>query len=414
MRRRLLASTTLIALAAVLILGVPLGIVGARLVRTDATARLEREADAVAAAVQRQISQHRPLDRDDLLSLVRRGDRIVVAIPGRPSFSLGPAVSGRALRVRSGASAGPSVTVVAGAHDVDRRRREVWLLIAGLGVVGTAVAVALALVQSRRVMGPLRGLATTARRLGAGDFSARAGRFGLPEIDAVAAAQDASAARIARLVAQERAFSANVSHQLRTPLTALQLRLAAIRDAPDLDAARAEADAAQAQSERLERTVAELLSMARDERRASSAPLDAAALAIEHASAWRPVFTRAGGRLECLVEPELRVRATPGAIGQAVDVLLENALQHGGGEARLEALARDGTVVLTVSDDGPGVPAHAREEIFERHVSLTGGTGLGLAVARALVESDGGTLSLAGNQPARFEIALRADDRAER
>src|ERR671930_1834148 len=108
MRRRLLASTTLIALAAVLILGVPLGIVGARLVRTDATARLEREADAVAAAVQRQISQHRPLDRDDLLSLVRRGDRIVVAIPGRPSFSLGPAVSGRALRVRSGASAGPS------------------------------------------------------------------------------------------------------------------------------------------------------------------------------------------------------------------------------------------------------------------------------------------------------------------
>jgi len=408
MRRRLLASTTLIALAAILVLGIPLGIVGSRLVRTDATARLEREADAVAADVQRQLAQHRPIDRDDLLALVSHGDRLVVDVPGGSRFTVGPRVDGRTLRVRSGASAGPSVTVVAAAHDVDRRQREVWLLIAGLGIVGIAVAVGLALEQSRRVMGPLRRLANAAARLGAGDFSARAGRFGVPEVDAVAEAQDVSAARIAQLVAQERAFSANVSHQLRTPLTALQLRLDAVRDAVDLDAARVEADAAQAQSERIERTIADLLAMARDERRAASGPLDVGALATEHAAAWRPVFTRAGGSLVCRVEPGLRVRATPGAIGQAVDVLLENALQHGGGRARLEAVARNGTVVLAVSDEGAGVPADAREEIFERHVSLGGGSGLGLAVARALVETDGGTLRLAATQPARFEIALSA------
>jgi signal transduction histidine kinase len=408
MRRRLLASTTLIALAAILVLGIPLGIVGSRLVRTDATARLEREADAVAADVQRQLAQHRPLDRGGLLALVKHGDRIVVAVPGRPRFSVGPDVSGRTLRVRSGASAGPSVTVVAAAHDVQTRQREVWLLIAGLGVLGIAVAVGLALEQSRRVMGPLRRLASTAARLGAGDFSARAGRFGVPEVDAVAEAQDVSAARIAQLVAQERAFSANVSHQLRTPLTALQLRLDAVRDAADLDEARVEADAAQAQSERIERTIADLLAMARDERRAAGGPLDLGALATEHAAAWRPVFARAGGELSCRVEPGLRVRATPGAIGQAVDVLLENALQHGGGRARVEAAARNGAVVLAVSDEGAGVPVDAREEIFERHVSLGGGSGLGLAVARALVETDGGTLRLATPQPARFEIALPA------
>jgi signal transduction histidine kinase len=121
---------------------------------------------------------------------------------------------------------------------------------------------------------------------------------------------------------------------------------------------------------------------------------------------WRPVFARAGGDLSCRVEPGLRVRATPGAIGQAVDVLLENALQHGGGRARLEAIARNGAVVVAVSDEGAGVPVDAREEIFERHVSLGGGSGLGLAVARALVETDGGTLRLATPQPARFEITL--------
>src|SRR6266487_1872343 len=184
MRRRLLASTTLLALAAILVLGIALGIVGARLVRTDATARLEREADAVAADVQRQLAQHRPIDRDDLLALVNHGDRLVVEVPGGSRFSVGPDVAGRTLRVRSGASAGPSVTVVAAAHDVQTRQREVWLLIAGLGVLGVAVAVGLALEQSRRVMGPLRRLASTAARLGAGDFSARAGRFGVPEVDA--------------------------------------------------------------------------------------------------------------------------------------------------------------------------------------------------------------------------------------
>ncbi|MEN3280598.1 MAG: hypothetical protein V7607_1738 [Solirubrobacteraceae bacterium] len=408
MRRQLLASTTLIALAAVLVLGIPLGVVGTRLVRSDATARLEREADAVAASVQRQVAQGRPLDHADLLALVRHGDRIVVAIPGRPAFAVGAAPSGSTLRVRSGASAGPSVTVVAGAHDVAVREREVWLLIAGLGVVGIAVAVALSLVQSRRLVGPLQRLATTAGRLGAGDFSARAGRSGLPEIDAVAEAQDVSATRIARLVAKERAFSANVSHQLRTPLTALQLRLDALRGAPDLDAARVEADAAQAQSERLEHTIAELLAMARDQRRASSDALDVGVLASEHAAAWRAVFEQAGGTLSCSVEAGLRVQATAGAIGQAVDVLLENALHHGGGRAHVEAAARNGAIVLAVSDEGDGVPVDAREEIFERHVSLNGGTGLGLAVARALVENDGGTLRLAGARPARFEIALAA------
>jgi signal transduction histidine kinase len=93
-------------------------------------------------------------------------------------------------------------------------------------------------------------------------------------------------------------------------------------------------------------------------------------------------------------------------VAQALDVLLENAIRHGGGTTRLLAGAAHGRSVLAVEDDGPGVPSGLEHTIFDRHVSTAGSTGLGLPLARALVEADGGRLILAAARPVRFEIVI--------
>jgi signal transduction histidine kinase len=282
------------------------------------------------------------------------------------------------------------------------RLREVWLLIALLALAGTAAAAGLALLQARRFARPLERLTRTSARLGAGDFSARNGPLGLPEFDRVGAALDAAAAQIAQLVGRQREFSANVSHQLRSPLTALRLRLETLEDSPT---AAEDVRAALAVADRLERTVTDLLALARAGDLGQPRDVDLAELARRHAQEWAPVFARAGRQLRVDIRGPLAARVSAGGVAQALDVLLENALRHGGGQVRLEGRSDGGRSLLAVSDGGSGVVA---DDIFERHVSTAASTGLGLPLARALVEADGGRLVLATAHPPCFEIRIPA------
>jgi signal transduction histidine kinase len=102
--------------------------------------------------------------------------------------------------------------------------------------------------------------------------------------------------------------------------------------------------------------------------------------------------------------------ASAGAVGQALDVLLENALRHGRGAVSVQLEQLPGEARIAVCDEGPGIPEEVRAEIFERGSSPAGGTGVGLSLARALVEADGGRLVLASPHPVRFEIRLRGAD----
>jgi signal transduction histidine kinase len=411
MRRQLIATTSLIALAAILVLGIPLGVVESARARSDALTRLEREADGIAAAIDDRAEVHRPLAAGPLAALLRSGHAAVVRASGR-SLLVGRMPSGSRLAERSGASQGVRVTIFASAAEVAHRERQVWLLIAGLALAGTAAAAGLAVLQARRFTRPLQRLTVTSARLGDGDFSARTGRLDLPEFDRVAAALDGAAARIAQLVGRQREFTANVSHQLRTPLTAMRLRLDELATLDDPEAARAELDAALRVADRLERTVTDLLALARAGDLGTPRDVDLAQLARDHAASWRRVFARAGRPLRLRTEPSLPARVSPGGVAQALDVLLDNALEHGAGATVLEAGVRDGRYRLAVTDEGPGVPPALEARVFEREVSTAGSTGIGLPLARALVEADGGRLVLAQPRPARFEILIPQPRRA--
>jgi signal transduction histidine kinase len=406
-RRRLILSTGAIALAAVLILGVPLGIVESRRARSDAAARLEREADAVAAAVDDRVERGQRISSSDIAHLVRRGHTVVVMTPDGRRTVAGARLAGDAFTQRSGAAQRARITASEPRSEVDERVRNVWLLIAALGAGGVLAATALAALQARRLVRPLDTMAGTSRRLGQGDFSARAGRFGIAEIDAVAEALDASAERIAETVAREREFSGNVSHQLRTPLTALRLRLEEVAEIDDPQARRAEADLALAEADRLDATIDALLLHARSPRDQRVTDLDLDAVVREHLAGWRRAYRDAGRPLHVeLGLGDARARSSAAAAGQVLDVLLENALRHGRGTVAVKTYATGGRACVAVSDEGPGV-APGAGDIFERGTSNVDGSGIGLHLARTLAGAHAGQLVLAQAAPPRFELRLR-------
>ena len=219
---------------------------------------------------------------------------------------------------------------------------------------------------------------------------------------------DRSADRLRELLRRQRDFASDASHQLRTPLTALSIRLEEIALAEDPTTVRAEVDAALAQVERLTTVVDSLLARARDNRSAMVAPVDVATLLREQAREWRPAYRRAGRTLNVTVPPRLLAAATAGGLGQAVASLLENALTHGAGTVAVRARESGEYAVVEVSDEGPGVAEALVPHVFRRSVSGGSGTGLGLALARALVEADGGRLELVRPRPPVFAVFLPA------
>ncbi|WP_051450097.1 sensor histidine kinase [Actinospica robiniae] len=298
---------------------------------------------------------------------------------------------------------------------VTDRRIRAWLVLAVLGSGVVVLSAGLAWHLARRVAAPLEELTAVARALGEGDFTVQAPRTHIREADLAGQALAATARRLGDVLERERGFSTAVSHQLRTPLTALVLGLEAAQNA-DEAARRAAVGTALRRAESLAVSVEELLRLARETHRSGLA-VDAADVARNVANRHEAAVSDAHRRLTVRCESGLApVRASEAAIAQIIGALLDNALVHGRGEIRLTVTDVGTGVAIEVGDDGPGVaPGGAADEppVFERGAPATR-HGIGLPLARSLAEAEGGRLVMRRRGPRPvFSLLLPVQDREE-
>ncbi|GHH48526.1 two-component sensor histidine kinase [Streptomyces umbrinus] len=395
-----------VVLVVVAVFGVSLVIVETRTISDSAQERVETEAVRLASIVDSRILGDEQISAKILKDQVADDRYARIEIPGRAAIHIGTKSTGDVTTASREGEEGETVTVQEPRSAVTREIGRTLLLIAAVALLAVIAAVLLAVRQANRLASPLTDLAETAERLGSGDPRPRHKRYGVPELDRVADVLDGSAERIARMLTAERRLAADASHQLRTPLTALSMRLEEITLTDDPDIVKEEATIALGQVERLTDVVERLLTNSRDPRTGSAVTFDLDEVIKQQLAEWRPAYRNAGRAIVNSGKHRLQAVGTPGAVAQVLAALIENSLMHGGGTVALRTRVIGNQAVIEVTDEGPGVPADLGARIFERAISGRNSTGIGLAVARDLAEADGGRLEMLQAQPPVFGLFL--------
>ncbi|MEV4335321.1 ATP-binding protein [Streptomyces sp. NPDC049597] len=406
MRRRLIHSTLAVVLVVIAVFGVSLVLVETRTISSSAQESVDSEALRLASIVDSRLVGGEPVNPD---IIAQQGDvtrYALIRIAGRDPIEIGKRPGGSVIRGTAEGERNITVTVEESRSVVTREVGRSLLIIGAVALVAVIAAVLLAVRQGNRLAAPLTDLAETAERLGSGDPRPRHRRYGVPELDRVADVLDASAERIARMLTAERRLAADASHQLRTPLTALSMRLEEITATDDPETVKEEASIALNQVERLTDVVQRLLTNSRDPRIGSAVAFDLDEVVKQQLEEWRPAYRSAGRAIVHSGRHGMRAVGTPGAVAQVLAALIENSLMHGGGTVAVRTRATGNQAVVEVTDEGPGVPADLGARIFERTISGRNSTGIGLAVARDLAEADGGRLELLQQHPPVFALFL--------
>ena len=281
-----------------------------------------------------------------------------------------------------------------------------WLVLAALAVGSLIVAILVARRQARLISEPLEALSVASQRVADGDLTARAELSAIPEIQSLAQTHNAMVSRLTMAIESERHFSANASHQLRTPLTGLQLGLEAALQNPAADLPSVLSDATMRVRD-LQRTVDEVLALARlgpgQWLAAEPRPIGATISEVERR--WHGPLAGEGRRLLVTLEPEVTAIEVPASLAtQILDVLIDNAFRHGRGTVTLTAREMSETLAVDVEDEGS--IAIAFPALFHRGTSGGGGHGIGLELARSMAEASGGRLLLTRRSPATFTLFL--------
>ncbi|MDV6012938.1 ATP-binding protein [Haloechinothrix sp. LS1_15] len=414
MRRRILLAILLAVTVTAAALGIPLGVTAWELVHNMTRDELNTRAERIAGNIDERMAEGEEIDLGRVRLAVREDETLTVRLPDRQDLYYGAETDGEQIVARAELVDDATLELAAPMGPLRARQTQVTIAVVLLAVLSVGTGTVVATVTARRLVRPLRHVAERASRLGAGDFRSDSRRYDVPELDQVAESLDTSARALSRLVHRERQLVGDVSHQLRSRLTAVQLRLDALTMHSDPDVVE-DATAAQEQADELSQVLDELLAAARAARESDAEPVDLPATLSRIAEEWREMLQSEGRTLKLRVADGLMARATPARLREVIGVLLDNARRHGSGTVTLSARRGDGdeTVLVQVTDDGPGVPDALVPHMFDRGVSGAGSTGVGLALARALVEADGGRLELSGQRPATFSVFLRVPKSTE-
>jgi signal transduction histidine kinase len=410
LRRRVLVAIVGVAALAVVLFAIPLAIALQRLYRDEAIVALERDATRISAAVPDTIAR-RPKPVPLVTGMSRHLSVGIYNLGGQRVTGRGPRyspVAGRAGdgRVHEAVEHGlltvsapvPSdeaivavIRVATPYRHVSAKVEQAWLLMGALAILVIALAAVVARRQAGRLAAPLERLTRDAQALGSGDFSIRARSIGVREADAASRALEATARRLGNVLDRERAFSAHVSHQLRTPLTGLLLGL---ETGLSGDHPQAVIRTALERGEHLQEIIDDLVRLSRGNA-GDRGVLDVPALLDEvHARADVSVNVQEG-------LPE--VRASLAAVRQIVHVLVENAVTHGKPPVTVSAVDVGTGLAIEVTDAGPGIPDGV--DVFRAPAD---GHGIGLALARSLAEAEGGRLVIRRPSPPVFSLLLPA------
>lgn len=436
MTRRLLVSYLTVTLIVLLLLEVPLALFYAQREIERLTADVASDASVIATVYEDDLERGLPLDpRPAEEYEARTGARVVVVDsdgiarvdtqqPTPRDFSTRPEIvvalggdrtSGTrssdtldtdllyvALPVASGGVVHGALRVTLETSHVDSHVRRFWAGLVGIGAVVLGVMALIGWAVARSVSRPVRALNATATRFARGDLSVpddhEAGD-GPPELRLLADTMADMAHRLQELIDEQRAFVADASHQLRTPLTALRLRLENLQSRAD-EPTSAELDVAIDEISRLGTLVTDLLQLARADRSRTAEPTDAARLAADRVDTWsamaesRQVTLRALGTENAAV-----VLAVPGALEQILDNVLDNAIAVAppASEVTVRLDRHHDVRRIAVSDHGPGLSDEDKLRAvrrFWRGNPTAPGSGLGLAIATTLAEASGGSLRL--------------------
>lgn len=453
MTRRLLISYLSLTVVVLAMLEVPLGFINARGERSTLSAKVERDAVAIASLAESTVegdakTSNLPALRKLASSYASRtGGRVVItnrtgralvdstpstlanrSFATRPEFRAalrGDVATGTrhsqtlgydfvyvAVPIASGGVVHGAVRVTYPTSELDRRVRNYWLALAGIAAIVLAVAALVGLRFARWIRQPLEGVEVAAARAGAGDLTARAPvPDAPPEVRELALEFNDMVARLDGLVAAQKEFVADASHELRTPLTALRLRLENLERGVD-DESRPGLVAAAAEVERLSSMVDSLLALARaDAGTAPPGPVDLSALAQTRIEAWQPALAR-GVRLELDAPAPVAARAGADRVAQVLENLISNAVRASPDDTAVEVrVQHEGSrAELRVRDHGAGMTDEQKARAFDRFWrSDTGGSGsgLGLAIAQRLVGIDGGSIELSDAAGGGLEAVVR-------